>query len=79
VAEHKVLLTITKTFEIGSKDIVFEIKSKGAKLGKLLISQGNIEWQPTKAQVNKRRLSWEKFADMMAEGKKTRIKPKTTK
>lgn len=79
MADHKVLLSFTKPLEIGSKDIVFEIKSKGVKLGELYISQGNIEWRPTKAQVHKRRLSWEKFADLMADGKKTRIKPKTTK
>ena len=48
-----------------SKDIQFEIKSDGSKLGTLLISKGNIEWVPANNSVKKRRLSWEKFADMM--------------
>lgn len=50
-----------------SKDVEIEVKSDGKKLGKLLISKGNIEWMPANHSVNKRRLSWEKFAELMEE------------
>jgi len=40
-----------------------------------LISKGNIEWVPANNSVKKRRLSWEKFAQLMeSEGKVARIK-----
>jgi hypothetical protein len=50
---------VTKT------DVTFDIREKGSKLGTLLISRGNIEWIPSGNSVNKRRLSWSKFAELM--------------
>ncbi len=56
------------------KDVEVEIKTKGKKLGKLLISKGNVEWVPSGNFVNKHRLSWEKFADLLVEnGKQVKI------
>jgi hypothetical protein len=52
---------------VHSKDVEFEIKSDGSKLGTMLISKGNIEWVPVGNSVNKQRLSWEKFAEIMQE------------
>jgi hypothetical protein len=45
-------------------------------LGTLLISKGNIEWLPKGNFVNKKRLSWTKFAALLeAEGKTAKIRP----
>lgn len=74
MATHDVSFEIPQKFVL-AKDVVFEVKSNGAKLGSLLISKGNIEWIPTNNSVKKRRLSWEKFAQLMeSEGKVARIK-----
>lgn len=71
---HDVSISIPQKLVL-AKDVEFEIKSDGARLGTLMVSKGNIEWRPAKASVNKRRLSWEKFAALMEdEGKVARIK-----
>ncbi len=59
---------------VHSKDVEFEIKSDGSKLGTLLISKGNIEWIPTGNSVYKQRMSWERFSLLMQEsGRKVEI------
>ncbi len=74
MATHRVSFEIPQKFVL-SKDIEFEIKSNGKKLGTLLISQGNVEWVPASNSVKKRRLTWEKFAELMeSQGKIARIK-----
>lgn len=61
--------------QILNKDVEFDIKSDGAKLGTLLVSQGNIEWVPANNSVKKKRLSWEKFALLMeSRGRTKRMK-----
>lgn len=71
---HDVSFSVPQKFVL-SKDVVFEVKSDGTKLGSLLISKGNIEWVPANHSVKKRRMSWEKFAALMeSEGKITRMK-----
>ncbi len=61
--------------QILAKDLEFDIKSDGKKLGTLLVSQGNIEWVPANHSVKKKRLSWEKFAELMeATGRTKRMK-----
>ena len=60
-----------------SQDVSIEVNGKDGKLGKLLISKGNIEWLPSKNSVHKHRLSWTKFAALMQEtGKSVRSKAK---
>lgn len=55
------------------RDVEFEVKKDGAKLGTILISKGNIEWLPANNSVNKYRLDWTKFAELMvSQGKKTK-------
>ena len=57
------------------KDVKIEVKSNKKKLGTLLISKGNIEWLPSGAHVNKRRLSWVKFSALMeAQGAPAKVK-----
>ncbi len=62
------------TSVVTNKDIELEVKSDGAKLGTILVSRGNIEWLPASNSVNKYRLSWEKFAEVMVEnGRQTKM------
>ena len=63
---HEVTLDIATKFVL-HKDVTVEVKKDGRKLGEVLISKGNIEWLPSGNSVNKRRLSWEKFAQLMEE------------
>jgi hypothetical protein len=71
---HDVLFEIPQKCVL-AKDIEFEVRSDGSKLGTLLISKGNIEWVPANNSVRKFSLAWERFSDVMvAEGTVTRIK-----
>ena len=74
MATHDVSFSIPQKFVL-AKDVEFEIRSNSTKLGTLLISKGNVEWIPANNSVKKRRLSWEKFAELIeSEGKVKRIK-----
>ncbi|NWF34953.1 hypothetical protein HH110_18140 [Stenotrophomonas sp. SAM-B] len=71
---HEVTMDLSTKFVL-HKDVELEIKKDGRKLGTALISKGNIEWVPAKNSVNKKRLSWAKFAELMeSEGKDVKIK-----
>lgn len=72
---HEVNVTFN-TAVVAHKDIKIEIKTTdGGKLGTLLISKGNIEWLPRSKSVNKKRLSWNKFAELMeSKGQQTKTK-----
>ncbi|MCH6483292.1 hypothetical protein MMG85_06890 [Pseudoxanthomonas sp. LH2527] len=70
---HEVTMDISTKFLL-HKDVTIDVKKDGRKLGTALISKGNIEWVPAGNSVNKKRLSWAKFAELMvAEGKDVRI------
>jgi len=62
---------------VAHKDLEIEIKTvkdgQSSKLGKLLVSKGNIEWLPRGNSVNKKRLSWVQFAALL-EGKGRTVK-----
>ena len=62
--EHEVRARID-TKVVGHKDLEITVRSGGGKLGTLLISKGNVEWLPKGNSINKRRLSWDKFAELM--------------
>lgn len=62
--KHEVRIRID-TAVVGSKDFEVIVNSSEGKIGELLISKGNIEWLPKGNHVNKRRLSWAKFAKFM--------------
>lgn len=62
---HEVTLDISTKFVL-HKDVTVHVKKDGRKLGTALISKGNIEWVPAGNSVNKKRLSWTKFAKLMA-------------
>jgi hypothetical protein len=63
---HEVRVKIN-TAVVANKDLEVEVKTDDGKLGTLLISKGNVEWLPTGNYINKRRLSWAKFAYFMEE------------
>lgn len=70
---HEVTLDISTKFVL-NKDVSIDIKKDGKKLGTALVSRGNIEWVPAGNSVNKKRLSWVKFAELMeTEGKDVKI------
>jgi hypothetical protein len=71
---HEVKLRL-HTKVVASKDVEIEVHESSGKLGTLLISKGNIEWQPAWKSVKKHRLPWAKFAELMErEGKPARAK-----
>jgi hypothetical protein len=60
---------------VANKDLGIVVKRDGSKLGTLLISRGNVEWLPKGNSVNKRRLSWARFAELMDQhGRRTKAK-----
>lgn len=60
---------------VAHKDLEIVVRTDTGKLGTLLISKGNVEWLPKGNYVNKRRLSWSKFAEFMEEhGRPVKIK-----
>jgi len=74
MATHDVSFEIPQKLVL-AKDVKFDVKSDGRKLGTLLISKGNIEWIPASNSVRKHRLTWERFSEIMTnQGKETRIK-----
>lgn len=73
---HEVTLDIATKFVL-HKDVKIEVKTDEGKIGTLLVSKGNIEWLPKGNYVNKKRLAWTKFAELMeAEGKAVKVKKK---
>ena len=71
---HEVTLDISTNFVL-HKDVTVHVKKDGRKLGTALISKGNIEWVPAGNSVNKKRLSWTKFANLMdTEGTDVKIR-----
>jgi hypothetical protein len=71
---HEVRVKID-TAVVAHKDFEVVVRTDDGKLGTLLISKGNIEWLPKGNSVNKRRLSWAKFAEFM-EGQGKPVKAK---
>lgn len=61
---HQVTLDISTKFVL-NKDVEVEVKKDNRKLGCVLISKGNIEWVPAGNSVNKKRMTWTKFSELM--------------
>jgi hypothetical protein len=73
---HEVKMKLN-TSVVLHKDVQIEVRGDNGKMGTLLVSKGNIEWQPSPKSVRKHRLGWAKFAELMQEqGKLARAKPK---
>lgn len=71
---HQVRIKL-HTNVVAYKDVEIAVRDTTGKLGTILVSKGNIEWQPARKSVKKHRLSWAKFADLM-EGKGKPVKAK---
>jgi hypothetical protein len=56
---------VKASIPIKHTDIEIVIRNDDGKLGTLLVSKGNLEWLPKGNSVNKKRLSWAKFAQLM--------------
>ena len=54
---------------LGKGDIRFDVLDREGKIGTLLISVGAIEWKPFNSPV-RRKYGWEKFDQIMVEGKR---------
>jgi hypothetical protein len=52
---------------VAHKDLEVLVKSRGEKLGTLLISKGNLEWLPKGNSVNKYRVGWNRLATLIQE------------
>lgn len=73
---HEVTLDIATKFVL-HKDVKIEVRTNDGKLGTLLVSKGNVEWLPAGNFINKKRLSWAKFAELMeAQGKPVKVRKK---
>jgi hypothetical protein len=76
---NEVTLDIKSKFVL-HKDVEIDVKTDGRKLGTILISKGNLEWLPSGNHVNKLRMSWAKFAELMhANGRAVKVTPRTVK
>ena len=64
MAKHSVTLNLHQKL-LQKKDTDIAVKIDGRKLGTLLVSQGNLEWLPANNSVNKYRLTWSRFAEVM--------------
>jgi hypothetical protein len=74
---HEVTLDIATKFVL-HKDVKIDVKNTEGKLGTVLVSKGNIEWLPAGNHVNKKRLSWTQFAQLMEDkGSDVKIKKKS--
>jgi hypothetical protein len=69
VMAHEVRVKID-TGVVANKDLEIIVKTDSGKLGTLLISRGNVEWLPKGNSVNKTRLTWARFAEVMKENGK---------
>jgi len=58
-------VNINASVPVKHTDFEVIVKHNNSKLGTLLISKGNIEWLPKGNSVNKKRMSWVKFAEFM--------------
>ncbi|HEY5602204.1 MAG TPA: hypothetical protein VIM41_03770 [Gammaproteobacteria bacterium] len=71
---HNVTLNLNTNIVL-HKDVEIVVHTDEGKLGTLLVSKGNIEWLPFKKSVNKHRLGWKKFAELMeSQGKPAKAK-----
>ena len=53
--------------EVINKDLTIRVKSGDSALGRLEISKGTVDWWPANNSANFYRLTWERFAALMAE------------
>jgi hypothetical protein len=67
MAKHDVELWIDHPINIGNRDVQFPVAADGKAYGRVQISKGGIDWMPAKKQKAGYWLTWQEFADLMAE------------
>lgn len=63
---HSIEMQLPKT-QVVKTDVEFVIKKDGKLLGRLNISQGNLEWIPSGHSVKKFKIRWSAFDSVMRE------------
>ena len=61
---HSIEMKLPKT-QVVKTDVEFVIKKDGKLLGRLNVSQGNLEWIPSGHSVKKFRIRWSELDSMM--------------
>ena len=74
--ENDIKVKIKAAVPVKYKDFEVLVRQNDKKLGTMLISKGNIEWVPSGNSINRRRMSWSQFAEVMAEQGRPIKKPK---
>jgi hypothetical protein len=70
---HKITMSLPAGLVVNS-DVEFVVMSGSEKLGELHLSKGSLDWRPKNSKKTEYRLSWERFAQVMAtEGRETRL------
>jgi len=72
MATHEVALEIAHAIPIGNPDIHIPVKVDGSPFGRLKISRGGVDWQPSPKSKTAHKLSWEELADLMIKHGKAR-------
>ena len=68
MAKHTLSLSVPSLL-VGRTDIQLEVKSGSTLLGRLQVSQGTVDWWPSRSKRKHYSLTWEQFAKLMeAEG-----------
>ena len=62
---NDVKVKINASVQVKHKDFEVIVRNDEGKIGTLLISKGNIKWLPKGNSINKKRMSWVKFAEFM--------------
>ncbi|UCD76677.1 MAG: hypothetical protein JSV91_07075 [Phycisphaerales bacterium] len=65
MATHKVTFQVPER-PLGQSDIEFLVREDGELLGRVLVSQGAIDWAPARS-LYRYRLRWARFAEKMEE------------
>jgi len=63
--KHKVFMSQIPEIEIGNADIEFHVWRKFKKLGRLLISNGGIEWMPVNKSKNGNMVNWKTLIELI--------------
>ncbi|WAI82294.1 MULTISPECIES: hypothetical protein [Achromobacter] len=69
--QHTVTVSVPMPIHIEKSDSIVDVFSDGKRLGKLHISQGSIDWKAAGKSTRVKHYSWEQFAALMENGKKT--------
>jgi len=73
---NKVTMKFTQPVQIKSADLVVEVRNDEGLLGTLTISQGTLDWRPTRKWIggkNEAQLTWKKFDKLMELAKDQRL------